>query len=155
MKFAFAKNERLVKFSRGPVVSFFCLSPYCRDLAEEVATHFPKKTKYLVSDTLSAESDISIILVGPKSPNGDNAFKYPTNNGRPLRSWGNKSCTVIQIKFNDTIEKAVITLNESEGKLNNIACILYELPRASGGNAVDRYAEYSQAFVVFRNKLKN
>ena len=153
MKFAFAQNERLVKFARRPVISFLCLSSYCEGVAQEAATHFPIKSKYSITKSPSKEPAINILFVGPNSPEG-NAFEYKTDAGQSLHSWGTKSCNVFQIRRNDTVEKAIIILNESEGKLNNIACILYELPRASGGNIVGEYEKYAQAFGSYSDQTR-
>jgi hypothetical protein len=153
MKFAFTKNKTLVKFAHRPVISFLCLSSYCQGVTEGVATHFPKKSKYSMTKSPSTEPDINILFVGPNSP-ADKAFEYKIKDGQSLRSWGNKSCNVFQIRRNDVIEKAVIILNENEGKLNNIACILNELPRASGGNIVGNYGKYAQAFRGYSDQTR-
>lgn len=155
MEFAFAQNERLVKFARRPVISFLCLSSYCEGVAVEVAAHFPSKSKYSVSKSPSISSDINIVFVGPASVNKGNAYKFKAAEAQSLKKWGTKSCSVFQIRRDDTVEKIFIVLNESEGRLNNIACILYELSRASGGNLVGQYEEYAQTFVSYSKQARD
>lgn len=155
MEFAFAQNERLVKFAQRPTISFLCLSSYCEGVAAEVATHFPSKSKYSVSKSPNITSGINIMFVGSESVDKGTAYKFETTEGQSLKSWGTKSCNVLQIRRDDTVERFFIVLNESEGRLNNIACILYELPRASGGNLVGQYQEYAREFSGYTKKNRD
>jgi hypothetical protein len=86
------------------------------------------------------------MFVGSASVGKGSAYVYKRADGQSLKRWGTKSCNVVQIRRDETVEKVFIVLNESEGRLRNIACILYELPRASGGNLIGLYQEYAQTF---------
>lgn len=155
MEFAFAQNERIVKFARRPVISFFCLSSYCEGVAAEVAAHFPSKSRYTVSKSPSVNADINIMFVGSASVGGGSAYVYKRADGQSLKRWGTKSCNVVQIRRDETVEKVFIVLNESEGRLKNIACILCELPRASGGNLIGLYQEYAQTFSDYSKEVRD
>lgn len=142
MDFAFLKNTKVLKFLKIPRVMLHCEMDYCFSVSQEVVKHLPKYIESKIASSNSHDSEVNIYFNSQDQKNVQSESALEAASGLELINWGPEACHVEVLRRVDTIEKISISVSESEGKRNNIGCILYELLRASGGNMKEKYEEY-------------
>jgi hypothetical protein len=151
LRTAFADTSQLVKFSRIPSVSAYCVNNTCQPLLGKLDVILEGALTVKRTDLENSGADIEILLYPTTNARLLSKNQYTASAGEVLGKLINANCSVMQSRRDFEVTKVIISVTQDAGSSENLVCIMNELLRGAGVTVEGRYPEYLKPYLALSN----